>query len=300
MLEYAKQALLYVGSANFTQQGFFLSHPKKGNVENGLILMVSDKKDLIEWFTKGWEKPVDLDTWNSSATDTPKEDIPAQSYAWGERIADNHIEVYVFLSNPKTVHKARIEGKKTKFKKINTHLFRSEVISTKDIITIYLQDEDDIKFHVFDPTLFENAKRDDGESLFSIDNRILDETIREEVLKAELSKRGIKISSRGVTIVEPPLLEQFYYNAKHLIKMIQRKTYFDESHLRELKAELAMQHGASGAYLTMHLYKIFKQKGLDDFSFACNNRLDDLFESLSCHTDKYMSFLNQWINNAQT
>lgn len=296
MLEYAKQALVYVGSANFTKQGFFLSHKNLGNLENGLIIRLSDKRDLMEWFTKGWEKPVDIVTWNNSAIDNIKEEIQPNSYAWGEMKSDNHVEVYLFLSNPELVYKAKIEGKKSRFERIDSHLFKSEVISTKDIITINLQPyEDDIKFHVFNATIFENAKRDDGESLFSIDNKILEETVREDVLKEELAKKGIKIGSRGVTIVEPPLLEQYYYNAKHLIRLIQKKNYFDESHLRELEVELAKQQGATGAYLTMHLFKIFEQKGLKAFSIVCESKLDELFESLSYRTARYKSFVTRWI-----
>lgn len=294
MIEYAKSALVYVGSANFTKQGFFLSHKNLGNLENGVIISFSDKKEIMEWFSKGWEKPVDVAEWNSKAVESMKEDLVSPSYAWGEKKANNHIEIYLFLSNPELIDEAEFEGKKLRFKKIDTRLFKSEVISTKDVITIRLR-EDNITFHVFDAISFENAKRDDGESLFSIDNNILEETVREDILKEELAKKGIKIGSRGVNIIEPPLLEQYYYNAKHLIRLIQKKKTFDESHRKELELELAKQYGATGIYLAMHLYGIFEQKGLKEFSIVCSSKLDELFQSIPILTGKYKPFLNQWI-----
>ncbi len=296
MIEYAKSALVYVGSANFTKQGFFLSHKNLGNLENGVIITFSDKKEIMEWFSKGWEKPVDVAEWNSKAVESMKEEFVSPSYGWGEKKANNHVEIYLFLSKPELIDKAKIEGKRTQFKQIATNLFKCEVISQKDVITISLRpDEDDITFHVFDSASFENAKRDDGENLFSIDNNILEETVREDILKEEVTKKGIKIGSRGVNIIEPPLLEQYYYNAKHLIRLIQKKKTFDESHRKELESELAKQYGATGIYLAMHLYGIFEQKGLKEFSIVCSTKLDELFQSLPNLAGKYKPFLNRWI-----
>lgn len=298
MLEYAKQALVFVGSANFTKQGFFLSHKNLGNLENGVIISFADKKEIMEWFSKGWEKPVDVAEWNSTATESIEEAEPPQSYAWGGKKANNHVEIYLFLSKPELIVKAKIEGMRLQFKQIATKLFKCEVVSTKDVITINLgPDEDDIKFHVFDATSFENAKRSDGESLFSIVNNILEETVREDILKEELAKKKneLKIGSRGVNIIEPPLLEQYYYNAKHLIRLIRKKKTFDESHRKELELELAKQYGATGIYLAMHLYGIFEQKGLKEFSIVCSTKLDELFQSLPDLAGKYKPFLNRWI-----
>lgn len=297
MLEYAKQALVYIGSANFTKQGFFLSHKNLGNLENGIIISYSAKKEIMEWFLKGWEEPVDVAEWNSKAVASMKEEFVFSSYACGEKKTNNHVEIHLFLSNPKLIHKAKIEGKRVRFKKIDVHLFKSEVISTKDVMTInFGPDEDDIRFHVFDATSFEHAKRDDGESLFSIDNNILEETVNEDILMEAIAKKGIKIGSRGVNIIEPPLLEQYYYNTKHLIRrLIQKKKTFDESHRKELESELAKQYGATGIYLAMHLYNIFQQKGLNEFSRVCSTKLDELFQSMPDLAGRYKPFLNRWI-----
>lgn len=296
MLEYKKHAIVYIGSSNFSKQGFFLAHPNAGNVENGVIISLSDKKAILEWFSKGWEKPVSVIEWNSKAARSLKEEFTQRSYAWGERTANKKIEMCLFLSEPALIDKAKVEGNRLRYERINTNLFKSEVISANDLITINLGPRtDEIKFHVFDATSFENAKRDDGASLFSIDNNMLEETVREDILKGELAKKGIKIGSKGVNIVEPPLLEQYYYNAKHLIRLIRERKTFDEGHRKELEMELTKQHGATGIYLAMHLYNIFEQKGLKEFGIACSNKLDELFQSMPDLKRGYKHFLNRWV-----
>src|SRR5574341_46865 len=242
LLEYEKKSVLYVGSANITKPGFFLTLPEGGNAEHGIILELSDKRDILEWLTKGWEKPVSTDDWHGSEVAMEKPDESLQSYAWGERKDNKTVELFLILSKPDFINKVKVGGKKVSFKQVGTYIYQTIVQSAKEVVIINLQPHDeDIKLQIFDVSMFENAKRDDGENLFSIDNNILDETIREDTLKREIQKKGIKIASKGVNIIEPPLLEQYYYNIRHVAKLVEKKRTFNLSHLNELKKEIQKQ-----------------------------------------------------------
>lgn len=296
LLEYEKKTVLYVGSANITRPGFFLELPTGGNAEHGIIVELADKRDIIEWLTKGWDKPVGIDEWNGSEVIAVEMGDSMQSYAWAERKDGKKVELYLMLSKPEIINKIRVDGKKTLFNQVGPSFYQAVVQSSREMLVVNLHDED-IKLHIFDANVFENAKRDDGENLFSIDNNILDETIREDVLKREIQKKGIRIASKGVTIVEPPLLEQLYYNIRHVIKLIGKRRTFDASHLNELKKELQLHQNASGIYFMMQLYKVFHERKLDVFENICLERLNELIKVVQLPEKSFSGFLSQWSAN---
>lgn len=307
LLDCGDKSFLYIGSANFTNEGFFRNLSEGANNECGLIIRLSNKleKDaILDWLTKGWEKPIPPAICKMEKAEAQEEERP-EPYAWAEKNG-NEIKVFIFFPDKLSIRKVKIDGKNyvlSQMKEdVNIFYCSIKLSQEKEIITVKIPNYDaELKVAIFSAEKFGEARKYDGDSLFSYDDSKID-SIRESVIREGIERDGIKVSvGRGVTVIEPPILEQFYHNAREkFVEIIKRsnKSVFSKYHLSELESELKKQHGGTGIYFISQLYKIFKSKKLIDFYKPCMDKLKELASEENVITfdgaDGYESFLEKW------
>jgi len=62
-IEYSNKEIVFIGSANFSRQGFFLNLAGGANNECGIIISSNEKNIVSDWFKEGWDKPITLSDW---------------------------------------------------------------------------------------------------------------------------------------------------------------------------------------------------------------------------------------------
>ena len=88
LTEFNSDAVLFIGSANFTEQGFFKTLNESANQECGIILKVP-LKEMQEWFAeKFWKQLSEFEVADyTEAEDNSLEFFDSQNnhYAWAEK-----------------------------------------------------------------------------------------------------------------------------------------------------------------------------------------------------------------------
>lgn len=296
LIDYGNFALAYIGSANFTRSGFFQNLDDGANQECGVILRLSKNEDIFDWFAKGWEKPVDPTNWEEDGEGDGWGDL--ELYGYAEKINGGYVLVSLFLPdklNEREV-KVKIENKVCNLTSMKPGFYQGKIKSTRNqIILMYKHKE--LTIPVFDINQFEEARKHDGDGLFSAESSPVEST-NESTLALAIKNKGIKIQGTDkLLVIEPPLLEQFFHNVKEQIRFIERKKRFNESHFEELKKELKEQYGGTGIYFISHLYKTFKNKNAKEFSEECFKRINELLLDLSMPKTNYAKFLKHWVGN---
>ena len=307
LLETKNKLQLFMGSANFTEQGFFLSARNGGNQECGIIISTDDTeeiKNINDWFSNGWEKPIDINSWNSSNHEFLYNEFNEEIYAYAIR---NKNDVELFVMDPDfsiIEQEIIINNKKVKCSRNEDHLFRStlkEIKNNVEMLKVKIKEEEFI-VKIFDPLKFKEWISINDDSLFSFQLTGV-ESLNSEILSRAIENDGIKVGTAGNIIIEPPKLEQFYKNVRYHTEAIKRRKFFTKYHLSELINELEPQNGGMGIYLIMQLIKSFKYVEsknnieLEPFIQVCKSKLNILLDELNIKQKSYYSFLNVWLNN---
>lgn len=306
LLDCGDKSFLYIGSANFTNEGFFRNLFEGANNECGLIIRLNnnlEKNTILDWLTKGWEKPVSPDMCKMEQGETQEEEENSEPYAWAEKNG-NETKVFICFPSKSSIRKVKIDGKNYVLSQMkeNIDIFYCSIKlpQEKESILLKIPNYNEFKVAIFSVEKFEKARECDGESLFSYDDSKID-SIRESVIREGIEKDGIKVSAgRGFMVIEPPILEQFYHNAREKLAAIKKKeaSVFSKGYLDELKSELKNQQGGTGIYFISQLYMTFKKKELIDFYKPCIDRLKEIASEENIikfdGADGYESFLEKW------
>jgi len=306
ILEYPEKSFIYLGSANFTNQGFFNNLNEKANNECGLIIVTKNLEDIKEWLKKGWSKPKLYIEWiDKKDLEDEKENLESKEpYAWAERRKEknNEIKVFIYLPDNKMKNNLKIENKKAKLTQIAPLFYETSINLDKNKagIEIKINGQEPFKILVFDEEKYEKARIYDGETLFSYKGDKIYRINENEVSEA-IIKDGVSVSvSNSVTsyLIDPPVLEQLYSNIKDNITAVEKRKQFYKSHLDELSEKLKEQKGACGLYLISRLYEVFYKKDLKEFCKKCDERIKSICEESNIiEYSKFSKFLNNWIKN---
>lgn len=298
-IDYGNFAIAYIGSANFTRQGFFQNLEEEANQECGVILTLSEKGNIWEWFAEGWEEPVDPMNWKEGLGEEKGEGwSEPELYGYAERLDGGNVVLSLYLPDKLNEGqvKVKIENKDCILTSMKPDFYQGEVKCTKNEIMLTYEDRPLI-IPIFEFSKFEEARKNDGDSLFSSESSAI-ESINESKLTRAIKREGIKVEGAGdMPVIEPPKLEQFYRNVKEKIRFIEKKSRLNESHFEELKKELMEQYGGTGIYFISHLYKTFENRNAKQFSQECLQRINELLPALSIEKEKYSNFLKQWVSN---
>ncbi len=300
--------IVYIGSANFTKQGFFSSITEFGNQECGFIMDIRDPieiKQINEWYNKDWKKPCHPDDWNVKVeVDHDQENFSNEPYAFAAREGkDVKIEIFIPGLTVKGKH-FKVNSKRFYFSKSIDGLYKTtNTFDEKTENLSIIIDNYKIKIKIFDGHEFDKIKQMDGDGLFSfIDSPI--ESINIIELSKSIDKLGIKAGNGNYEIIEPPKLEQFYYNVKRGYESIIRKKFLTKSHLMELEEVLNKLEGGTGAYAAMQFIKAFsylelKQKILlNEFKEECKSKINICLQSMGENESKFNKFLNLWVKKS--
>lgn len=300
LIEYKSDALLFIGSANFTEQGFFQNANQSSNQECGIILKTS-KNEMNYWFDEKLWTQMDIENYKVNSDDNSTEWIQTgnEFYAWA--ITENN-KIITHIYNPEKLQVIQ-DGKKINLQTIdeNLNLFKTEKLKVKDkeqnIIKFEIGGKE-IKIAVFELEEFNAANNKRNESIFysfggisSVNPKEVDEAIDKE-------KISIPITTTKINITEPPKLEQYYYNVKNLCKIIKNKKYFSEYNEREIKEELRKTNDGRSMYLALKLYKIFWHKpNTENISLLCRKRIDELSNELVIDQHRLNKFIKEWLTS---
>jgi hypothetical protein len=307
LIDYGNKAILYIGSANFTEQGFFKSLIDGGNQESGIVLKIEDKietQSVKDWFDKGWEKPQSVEDWK--AMDEPTFDDPDNVdnlYAFA--IKENRmVKLHLFLPD-ESIEQIRITvNSKKQYAVMNNEGFYlcelDNISASTEILKVKYGKYPEIAVAIFSYEKYQEWIQYDGDGLFSYQSSPI-ESVNDKELSRGIEREGIKVGGIKSIIIEPPKLEQFYYNVKREVNFIKHKRYFSNYHLQELEKKISSQIGGMGIYLIMQLLKTFmiaeKEKAIDlkQFKIVCTKRLNQIVNDLGENKNKFNFFLQRWL-----
>ena len=305
-IDYGSEILLYLGSGNFTEQGFFNSLKNGGNQECGAIIKTdnpAELKYLREWLQKGWEKPKSIEEWiKTEETDPTEEQYIQKPYGFAIR-EGKLINLFLYSPDLSGVMSQQIEVNKQIITVIRKdglfHSTLNDVSSNTENLKIIFCDEE-IDVVIFQTEKYSEWRKYDGDSLFSYQSTPI-ESVNDHELSEAIEKEGIRVGSGNTIIIEPPKLEQFYQNVRKEINFIKKKKYFSVYHQKELEEKLSMQNGGMGIYFIMQLLKVFKlievknNFSMKPFSDTCYKYLDKLLYDVNKDQKGFYKFLKQWL-----
>ncbi len=296
-IEYSNKEIVFIGSANFSRQGFFLNLQQGANQECGVIISSKQKHVLDDWFNEGWEKPFTLNEWkeDESLMEQPEELFQNCPYAWAERINTKEATLFFHIPDNDLLNNVYADGNKLqlKLKATELNIYQCNCKLKGEAIRVQIGKDYDETIAVFQSEVFETntLKYDD---LFMISNDKMD-SISYKEMADEIDKNGIKIL--GSDIIEPPKLEHYFQIIKNNIRFIESKKQFNEFHFERLKLKLEENSNAEGIYLATQLYKIFSKKAHNKLANLCLERIKALLDetdSLNINFKSYCNFLKNW------
>lgn len=307
LIDYDNKALLYIGSANFTEQGFFKSLIDGGNQESGIILNIEDKKEIKsikDWFDKGWEKPQRVEEWKPIDEPTLDDSEYVDNFFAFAFRENKKVKLHLFVPDQDISRIGLIVNSTKQFAiKDNEGLYLCELDNLSagtEILIIKCGKYPEISVVIFSLEKYQQWIQYDGDGLFSYQSSLI-ESIYDIELSRGIEREGIKVGGKETTIIEPPKLEQFYQNVKREVKFIRYKKYFSKFHLQELEQKLSSQTGGMGIYFIMQLLKSIKiaekEKAIDlkQFKDVCTKRLNHIVKDLGQNKNKFNVFLQRWL-----
>ncbi len=298
LIEYEKYSVIYIGSANFSQQGFFQNTRQFSNQECGIIVKTG-KDEINHWFNeKNWKQITDPDNYKESDENSVEcLHYNDQPYAWTSK-KDTFITTYIY--NPGRHQYVYQKEKKIKLviEKEELNFYKTNELEISDKIEnliIFKIGREEIKTSVFDFEMFNSNCDRNSESIFETFKGIYSVNPTEVDKAIEKDKLTVNVTSTRVNITEPPKLEQYFYNVKDLINKIAQKKYFSEYNFKEICNEISKSKDGRVMYLTLHLLKVFKHKN-DSVRFVrlLEEKVAELAEELGLDQKKLNRFIEKW------
>lgn len=299
LTEYNSNAVLLIGSANFTQQGFFNSLNGFANQECGIIVTVS-LQEMQEWFNNDiWKQLSENDIKNYvESEDNSLEYLESKisHYAWAERV-NSDITTFIFNPNNLPVRKSK-GSSKMRLDKVNDYfIFKTtDLKTTNNKITFCIGDEI-CSVSVLEFSEYINGLNEKGESIFEGFKGIY--SINPAELDDAIDKQKLSVSNTsGITITEPPKLEQYYYNVKNLLQSLAQRKYFSHFNEAEIQKEINRTDDGRTLYLTLQLLKILGSKAnTENIKKECVNRISELSKKLNIDSKKLNIFIKGWLTS---
>jgi len=298
-IEYAKKEIVFVGSSNFSRQGFFMNLKQGANQECGVAISSDSKNILDDWFNEGWEKPLTINEWeeDSTALEQSAEIFPDQPYVWAERNNEKTAIIFFYIPNQELLSKVYADDNKLLLhqKNISLGIYQCEYKFKSEIIRIKIGNSFAEEIAIFNEISFEQRGKEIGDSLFFEANRI--NSVTPSILQDAIESEGIKVKTLGAVVVEPPYLEQYFYNVKNRIAVLARRKFFSDYHTRELQTLLESISGGEGIYFVIHLLKCFENKKQKQLCNICNEKIKTLLsenESLNISSESFNTFYKNW------
>jgi HKD family nuclease len=296
-IEYSDKEIVFIGSANFSKQGLFLNLEQGANQECGVIISSKEKHVLDNWFNEGWEKPVSIAEWEKDESMAKEEMSKNESYVWVEQLTATDVDLFFYLPDS-TLHKEVYADKQklhlvVEAKELN--IYRSKFKPKGETILVKIGDSFQVEIVIFNETSFEQRTNEIGDSLFFESNNI--DSVNPLTFREAVEKEGIKVTTLGAVVVEPPLLEQYFYNVKNKIASLEKRNFFSDSHTEELKNYLKTVSGGEGIYCTAQLLKCFENKRQIELSRICRERIEKLLsetEALNISYQSFKTFFDNW------
>lgn len=299
-MEFDTDAVLFIGSANFTEQGFFKPLNEYANQECGLLLNVS-LQEMDEWFGNNyWNQLSETEIENYKETeDNSLEFFESQikHYAWAEKV-NSKIITYIF--NPENTHVSKEKnGNKIHLYKVNNDDFlgQTDELQEKDGSIVFYIGEEKISVSLFEMNEYIRGLDEKGESIFDWFKGI--HSVNTVELDEAIDKQKISIpSANSIQITEPPKLEQYFYNVKYLLQNIKHRKYFSTFNEKEIINEINKTNDGRMLYLSFQLLKVFTEKqSTDNLKRVCETRILELSEKLSIDKTQLNTFLTQWLTS---
>lgn len=298
-IEYAKNEIVFVGSANFSRQGFFMNLQQGANQECGVVISSGRKNILNDWFNEGWEKPLTINEWeeDSTAVEQSAEIFPDQPYVWAERNNEKAATIFFYIPNQELLTKVYADDTKLilQQKNISLGIYQCEYKFKSEIIRIKIGNSFSEEITIFNEISFEQRAKEIGDSLFFEANRI--DSVIPSVLNEAIESEGITVKILGAVVVEPPYLEQYFYNVKNRIAILARRKFFSDYHTCELQTLLENISGGDGIYFVIQLLKCFEGKKQKQLCNICNEKIKELLsetESLNISSESFNTFYKNW------
>ena len=301
LIEFNNDAVLYIGSANFTDQGFFKNLNQSANQECGVVLKVP-KNEMGEWFDeKLWKQLSDEELENYKEADDNSLESKEQEmeyYAWAEK-ETNKVITYIF--NPHNYHVSKTkDGKKINLQQVYEGcLFKTDELEMQNGTIIFYIREEKVSIAVFEFNEYRTALNEKGESIFDSFTFKGIYSVNPKEMDDAISKEKISVSeTTKIEIIEPPKLEQYFRNVKELLQHIKDKKYFSEYNEIEIQEEIRKSNDGRSMYLALQLLKLFKSKpNIDNLNRLCEKRIDELSEELPIDKKKLNKFLKEWLTS---
>ena len=320
LTEFNSDAVLFIGSANFTEQGFFKTLDESANQECGIILNVS-LQEMQEWFSEVyWKQLSEIEVAEyEEEEDNSLESIESQSkhYAWAEK-ENSKITTYIFNPNNLPVTKIK-DGNKIKLKNTESEfLFKTDELEEQKQTVNFFIDNVKVSVSVFELVEYIEGLNEKGESIFYLFNGIY--SVNPTELDAAINEGKLSIKENtDIKITEPPKLEQYFYNVKYLLQSIKHKKYFSEYNEKEISDVLNgvlnlddyfgkkkrtensskdLNNEGRYMYLSLQLLKAFSTKqNTDSIQQVCKKRISELAENLNINQRTLNTFIKAWLTS---
>lgn len=298
-IEYSNKEIAFIGSANFSRQGFFLNLQQGANQECGVIISSKQKHILDDWFNEGWEKPVTVNEWeeDKNLLEQPEELFQVEPYVWAERKNTKEVTLFFHIVDTELQNKVYADGKKIQLKPRvkELNIFQCDCKLKSETIRINIGDSFLEEITIFNELSFEQRAKEIGDSLFFESNNI--DSVNPLTLQEAIEKDGIKVTTLGSIVVEPPYLEQYFYNVKNQISALARRKYFSDFHTEELQKLLESVTGGEGIYFITQLLKCFANQKQTKLCNICKDRIQKLLyetETLNISSQSFNTFFKNW------
>jgi len=299
LIEFNSDAVLFIGSANFTEQGFFNTLNESANQECGIILKVS-LQEMQEWFSESyWKQLSEIEISNyTESEDNSLEFFASQNthYAWAEK-EKSVITTYIFNPNNSPVSKTK-GGNKIKLQNTDSEfLFKTNEIQEQNQTVTFFIGDNKISVSVFELNEYIAGLNQKGESIFdwfkgiySVNPVELDTAINEGKLSIQ--------ETTNIRITEPPKLEQYFYNVKNLMQSIKHKKYFTDFNESEIQKEINKTDDGRTLYLSLQLLKAFNTKpNTENIKQVCRKRISELANKLNINEKTLNTFIKGWLTS---
>lgn len=298
-IEYARKEIVFLGSPNFSRQGFFLNLTQGANQECGILISSATKGVISDWFNEGWENPVAADDWedDKEALKLSAELFPDQPYVWAELSDEKTITIFFYIPHKELVGHVYADDRKLVLIQQNPSvlIYHCNYPHKTENIRITIGSIFSEQITVFNEFVFEERAKEIGDSLFYETNKI--DSIKPPILKEAIQRDGIKVKTLGAVVIEPPYLEQYFYNVKNRMAILSKRKFFSDYHVQELKDVLNNISQGEGIYFTLQLYKLFDDKKQKKLMNICKDKLKELLKDTGMEntsTSSFDRFYKEW------